>query len=187
MKYIKTNGKVIFVGLVELLIGILLFIDPIRFTSGILRGVGVVVLVYGGVCLLSYFTTEPMQAALEQTLSKGLLMILLGGFLTFMTERAISVFPLLTHLYGIIILIVGVLKLQQCVDLLRLKTSCWYLAGINAVLAIAFAAVILSDPFETAIILWRVAAAALIVEALLDTVILILIGKVEEKIEKGTK
>ena len=50
-------------GLVELLIGILLFVDPIGFPSGILKIVGVILLFFGLFCLLRYFTTEPMQAA----------------------------------------------------------------------------------------------------------------------------
>lgn len=166
------KGIALLAALVELLIGILLFIEPIQFTSGILLGVGVVLLAFGVVCLIRYFRAEPLQAALEQNLSKGLVMILLGGFLAFQTERAIAVFPLLTHLYGIAILIMGIMKVQQGVDLLRLKLKYWFLAGINAVMAILFALVILSNPFTSTIVLWRVAAVSLILEAFLDIVVL---------------
>lgn len=168
------KGIALLGALAELLTGILLFIEPIRFTSGILLGVGVILLIFGAVCLLRYFRAEPMRAALERNLAKGLVMLLLGGFLAFQTERAISLFPLLTHLYGIAILIVGIVKLQQGVDLLRLRMRYWSLAGINAVLAILFAAVILSDPFASTIALWRVAAISLIVEAVLDIAVLFL-------------
>ena len=168
------KGVAFLAALVELLIGILLFINPISFTSGILLGVGVVLLAFGVVCLIRYFRAEPVQAALEQNLSKGLIVLLLGGFLAFQTERAISLFPLLTHLYGVAILIVGVVKFQQGVDLLRLKLKYWFLAGINAVMAILFALIILNNPFASTIILWRVAAVSLILEAFLDIVVLFL-------------
>ena len=177
MGFLKQNGSAIVAGLLELLTGILLFVDPVGFTSGILMAVGVILLIGGVVCLIHYFKTEPLQAALEQNFSKGLVMILLGGFLALRTQQAIALFPLLTHLYGVAILIIGVVKLQQGVDLLRLKARFWFLAGVNALLAIAFAVVILSNPFASTIILWRVAAISLIVEAVLDIVVLIMTGK----------
>ena len=177
MRFIKQNGSSIVSGLVELLIGILLFIDPVGFTSGILTAVGAVLLVCGVVCLIHYFNTEPVQAALEQNFSRGLVMILLGGVLVLRTGQVMALFPLLTHLYGVAILIVGVVKLQQGVDLLRLKIRYWFLAGVNALLAIVFAAVILSNPFASTLVLWRVAAISLIVEAVLDVVVVIMTGK----------
>ena len=177
MGFIKQNGSAIVAGLVELLVGILLFVNPEGFTSGILMAVGAILLVCGVVCLIHYFNTDPVQAALEQNFSKGLVMILLGGFLALRTQQAIHFFAAITHLYGIAILIIGVVKLQQSVDLLRLKARYWFLAGINAVLAVLFATVILSNPFTTTIVLWRVAAISLIVEAVLDVVVLIMTGK----------
>ena len=169
MGFIKQNGSAIVAGLVELLIGILLFVDPVGFTSGILMAVGVILLICGMVCLIRYFRTEPVQAALEQNFSKGLLMILLGGVLALWTQQIIDLF-LFAHLYGVAILIIGIVKLQQSVDLLRLKTRYWFLAGVNALLAIVFAAIILSDPP----VLWQLAAISLIVEAVLDVVVLIM-------------
>ena len=174
MGFIKQNGSAIVAGLVELLIGILLFVDPVGFTSGILMAVGVILLICGVVCLIRYFNTEPVQAALEQNFAKGLVMILLGGFLALRTQQAIALFPLLTHLYGIAILIIGVVKLQQGVDLLRLKARFWFLAGINALLAVLFAVIILSNPFASTVVLWRVAAISLIAEAVLDIAVLFL-------------
>ena len=176
MGFLKQNGSAIVAGLVELLVGILLFVNPEGFTSGILMAVGAVLLICGVFCMIHYFNTDPVQAALEQNFTKGLIMILLGGFLTLRTQQAIRFFTAITHLYGIAILIIGVVKLQQSVDLLRLKARYWFLAGVNAVLAILFAAVILSNPFTTTIVLWRVAAIALIVEAVLDLVVLIMTG-----------
>ena len=174
MRFIKKNGSAIAAGLVELLIGILLFVDPEGFTSGILIAVGAILLLRGVVCLIRYFRTEPVQAALEQNFSRGLIMILLGCILALRTEQVMGLFPLLAQLYGIAILVVGVVKLQQGVDLLRLKSRFWFLAGINALLAIVFGAVILGNPFASTIVLWRVSAISLIVEAVLDIAVLFL-------------
>ena len=54
--------------------------------------------------------------------------------------------------------------------MLRLKSRFWFLAGVNALLAIVFAAIILNDPP----ILWQLAAISLIVEAILDIAVLFL-------------
>ena len=172
MKFLKQNGGSIVAGLVELMVGVLLFVKPEEFTSGILMAVGIVLLVGGGVCLIHYFNTEPVQAALEQNFSKGLVLILLGGILVLRTQQIIDL-SLLTQLYGIAILVIGLFKLQQSVDLLRLKARFWFLAGVNALLAIVFAVIILNDPP----ILWQLAAISLILEAVLDIVVLIMTGK----------
>ena len=177
MGFLKKNGSTIVAGLVELLIGILLFVDPAGFTAGILKVVGVILLLCGVVCLIRYFRTEPVQAALEQNFSKGLVMILLGVILALQTELVMGIFPLLAQLYGIAILVIGLVKLQQGVDLLRLKARFWFLAGINALLAVVFSAIILGNPFASTIVLWRVAAISLILEAVLDVVVLIMTGK----------
>ena len=177
MGFVKKNGSIIVAGLVELLIGVLLFVDPVGFTSGILKAVGGILLICGVVCLLSYFNTDPVQAALERNFSKGLVMILLGCVLALRTEQVIGLFPLLAQLYGAAILLVGIVKLQQGVDLLRLKSRFWFLAGVNALLAIVFAAIILGNPFTSTIVLWRVAAISLIMEAVLDVVVLIMTSR----------
>ena len=169
MGFLKQNGGAIVAGLVELLIVILLFVDTVGFASGILMDVGVILFLCGVVCLIRYFRTEPVQAALEQNFSKGLIMILLGVLFVLWTETIITLFPF-ARLCGVAILIIGVVKLQQGVDLLRLKSRFWFLAGINALLAIVFAAIILSDPP----ILWQLAAISLIVEAILDIAVLFL-------------
>lgn len=169
MGFIKQNGSAIVAGLVELLIGILLFVDPEGFTSGILKAVGVILFLCGVVCLIRYFNTEPVQAVLEQNFSKGLIMILLGVLFVLWTETIMTLFPF-ARLCGAAILIIGVVKLQQSVDLLRLKARFWFLAGVNALLAIVFAVIILNDPP----ILWQLAAISLIVEAVLDIAVLFL-------------
>ena len=183
MEFVKEKGSAIVAGLVELLIGILLFVDPVGFTSSILMIVGCILLICGVFCLIRYFTTDPMQAALERNFSKGLVLILIGGILALRTQQVMALFPLLAQLYGIAILVIGIVKLQQGVDLLRLKARFWFLAGINALLAIAFAVLILSNPFASTVALWRVAAISLIVEAVLDVAVLIMTGRKQGGVE----
>lgn len=135
--------------------------------------VGAVLLVAGIWCVIRYFTTPPAMATLEQQLTKGLISLLIGGFFLFRNEQVISIFPLLTQIYSIVILFTGMIKLQGGVDFLRLKQPFWYLPTISAVLSILLSVIILMNPFGSTVVLWRLAAVMLIADAVLDMVTLI--------------
>ncbi len=176
MKYLKRNGKTILSGLLELVVGVLLFIDPTGLTNMILKGIGIVLLLCGAVCVVRYFRTDPTQAMLEQSLFKGLLMLLVGCCLIFWTKLVENLFPVLAQVYGLVILVAGIMKAQQTVDLLRMRIRYWFLSGLGTVAAIVFAVLLLRNPFASVETLWMVAAISLIVEAVLDLVVLIFTG-----------
>ncbi len=152
----------------EIIIGILLLINPVVFTLGIIKTLGVVLAIMGIFNIVGYFRTAPEEAAQGSGLVKGLLFI--GGAFVclFKTQWLIAAFPLITVLYGIIILITGIGKLQWAVDLLRLKQKHWYMDLIGAVLSVIFAVVILMNPFTSTGVLWTFIAISLIVEAIMD-------------------
>jgi len=154
--------------LAEIIIGILLLINPVGFTAGIIMTLGVVLAVMGVSSVVGYFRAEPEDAAQSSGLMKGLLLV--GGAFVclFKTQWLIAAFPLITVFYGVIILITGISKLQWAVDLLRLKQKYWFVALIGALLSIIFAAVILMNPFASTGILWTFIAISLIVEAVMD-------------------
>lgn len=176
MRYLRRNGKTILSGILELLVGILLFINPEGLTNVIFKGIGIVLLFCGAFCAVQYFRTEPMRAVLEQNLFKGLLMLLVGCCLTFYTGVLGTVFAELARVYGLVILIAGIMKIQQTVDLLRLKVRFWFLSVLGALAALVFAGLLLFYPFETTGALWQLAAISLIVEAVLDIVLLLFTG-----------
>ena len=107
-------------------------------------------------------------AALEQQLIRGLLMLLLGLFCIFNARWFIATFPVLTMLYGVGLLVVGVAKVQWTVDILRVKVGRWYLPGISALVSLVCAAIILFNPFASTVALWVFIGVALIVEAAVD-------------------
>ncbi|MBC8543412.1 HdeD family acid-resistance protein [Bianquea renquensis] len=169
----KKTGSII-ICICELLVGILLLINPVGFTTTIIIAVGIVLILTGIGSLISYFRTEPVYAARSQNLAKGLISIVAGLFCAFRSRWFIAVFPLLTMLYGVAILLTGIAKIQWAVDMLRLKMSKWFLAAIGAALSILFAAVILMNPFNSTTFLWTFVAVSLIVEAALDAIALLL-------------
>lgn len=187
MQIIRNNVKEIIFFVIELVIGILLLINPIGFTTGIIIAGGVGIGSAGVLCIFKYFRQEPEEAKKGHHFSIGLLLIMIGLFCVIRSDWFIATFPILTVIYGIFMLLTGISKIQTMVDMLRLKNSKWFWAGVNAAVSIVCAVLILWSPFTSTTLLWIFAGVSLIVEAILDivTIFLAYIGKkvVEDIIE----
>lgn len=170
-KYEVMNHVVM--ALCELGIGILLLVDPIGFTVWIFLSLGIGLLVLGIMEIVTYFRTEAVSLFQRQDLAIGLAEIAAGLFCIFRYNWFIVTFPLLTILYGVLILLTGFIKIQWTVDMIRMKQKKWYLAAVSAVLSVIFAWVILDNPFTSTAVLWTFVAVSLIVEAVVDVVALI--------------
>ena len=167
--------------LVEVIIGILLLVNPIGFTSGIIIAFGIVLMIMGISTTIKYFRTEPEEAAVSQILVKGLLMLLAGAFCAFNSHWFIATFPVLTLVYGVVILLTGITKVQWTIDIIRMKRSKWFWAAISAAISIVCGIVIITSPFSTTAVLWMFIGISLIVEAVFD-----MIGSIFGNREKAT-
>lgn len=174
MKTFKENINNIALCLFEFIVGILLLINPIGFTSGIIKIIGFVLIILGIIEIVKYFKESVKEASIGQTLVKGLLSVLAGGFCAFKTEWFVVTFPVLTIIYGIIILITGIGKVQLTVDMLRQKNKKWFWAAINAFISIICAIVILNSPFSSTAILWIFTGITLIFEGVLDILTMVM-------------
>ena len=157
----------------ELLIGILLLVDPLGFTSSVLLLLGAILTIVGIAKIVTYFRLEAQLASQNGGLVTGLLLVLLGLFCIFKWEWFLMTFPVLTAIYGVITLVNGINKVQWSIDLLRFKQRYWFIAMIGAALTLIFGIIILLNPFTSTTILWTFIAVAMIVEAILDIVALI--------------
>lgn len=181
MKHVKQNFSNIIVCIFEAVIGILLLVNPVGFTSGILVLFGAALILAGLLSIVRYFRTPAMEAALGQLLVKGLVLLVAGGFCAFNYTWFLVTFPLLSVVYGVGILLAGLSKIQWAVDMLRMHKKRWFLATASAVISIVCAVVILSNPFTSSAILWMFAGISLIVEAVFDAVALIVAGRSKEE------
>lgn len=168
VKTAKDHRAALLVSLCEVIVGVLLLVNPVRFTSGIIIALGTVLALAGAVNVVKYFRSAPLQAAQEQRLSKGLVMLLAGVFCVFRSGWFIATFPVLTLLYGVGLLVVGLTKVQWTVDLLRLKHDFWFVAGIGAAASIVCGAIIIGNPFGSTVALWIFIGIALLAEAVCD-------------------
>lgn len=99
----------------------------------------------------------------------------------FQREWIITTFPLLTVVYGVVILLTGIMRIQWAADMLRMKKEQWYMAGAGAAVSVVLAIIILLKPFKSTIVLWRFVAVSLIIGAVIDLVILVFINQVKEE------
>lgn len=172
-KVIRSTGNLL-TCIFEVLIGVLLLIDPVGFTSGIIVIFGIVLTVIGAASLFRYFRNDAETAAQESGLAKGLIFVIFGLFCALKSEWFIITFPLLTVLYGILTLISGVSKVQWAVDMLRAKQKYWFVEVIGAVLTIVCAVLILGNPFTSTAFLWTFIGVTMIIEAIVDIVAFVL-------------
>lgn len=168
MSTLKRSMNGIIMSLVELIIGILLLINPVGFTSGIIIVFGIILMFCGLVNIVKYFRAEPEDAAAKQLLAKGLAELLVGAFCAFRSHWFVVTFPVLTLIYGVVILFAGLTKVQWAVDMLRLKRKKWFLAMISAAVSIVCGVVIITSPFSSTAVLWMFTGISLIVEAVFD-------------------
>lgn len=186
MKILKQNANGILLCLFELIIGILLMINPVTFTSGIVIACGIIIIILGLVNIIKYFCMDIQEAVMSQNLLKGLILLLAGALCVFNYKWFFATFSLLTVIYGAMILLAGLGKIQWTVNMIRLKREKWFLMGISAVISIICAIVIIANPFATITILWQFTGISLIVEAIFDVVSLILNRQKKEIEDKET-
>lgn len=168
MSQFKRSTSNLLMCIAELLVGILLLINPIGFTSGIIITLGIILALNGLHCCIRYFREDPEEAAEQGSLVKGLIFLITGLFCAFKSEWFFATFPVLTVIYGVVTLMTGIRKIQWAFDMLRQKQKYWFVALIGAVLTLTFAILILCNPFSTTAILWTFIAVSLIVEAVVD-------------------
>ncbi len=174
MKTLKHSGNAILMCIIEVVIGILLLINPIGFTAGIIIVAGIALMVSGLLNVVRYFRSSPIEAAAGQLLMQGLIALLAGAFCTFNPEWFIITFPMIAILYGIAVLVGGLGKVQITMDMLRAKNSKWWWGAISAVISIICAFVMINNPFSSTVALWWFTGISLIIEAIFDMITLIM-------------
>ena len=171
MKLLKQNGNGILLCLLEIAVGILLLINYEKLTEFIIIGAGVVLLAIGIVTIIKYFRTEATEARLGQLLTKGLTESALGAFCLIKTDLFKNHLDLLVVIYGIVILVAGLNKVQIMADLIRCKNDKWFMYGISALVTVICAIIIIALAGTGWI--WLFIGIYLIAQAVLDVAALI--------------
>ena len=181
---IREKFSVAVLSIIEILVGILLLTSPMGFTAWIIVMTGFILMVSGVLKIVGYFRAPAEEAVFQRNLTSGILSVLLGLWCMFRSEWFIALFPLLTTLYGILILVNGVVKVQWAADMIRLKKRRWGWMALSAAVTVVCAVVVLRHPFAATATLWMFIGITMIVEAVIDIIAIIFIQK--NKTGEGT-
>ena len=173
---VKTNRNVLILLLLEITVGVLLFIDAQSFANLIFIIVGAFFIIKAVQGTVEYFRTPAEVAVLGQGFATSLVCLAIGCFLVFQSQWLVSLFPALAAVFGVALILMGFSKVQWAVDLLRVKNSKWYFPAIGATLAIVCGAIICSGTFSNDGLL-VFSAIAMLAGAVIDIVSIVMAVK----------
>lgn len=177
-KFMDRFGGVV-TAVCELGVGIALLINASWFSETCITIIGVVVAAMGIFELLGYFRMSPEDGMESMGMTKALLGLLAGFFCVFRTDWFTDTFKVLSMLYGVGMLLVGVRKLAGTVDMLRLKNGGWTWKLLSGAATTACAVVTLAVDFDGDG-MWIFIGVALIVLAVIDVAAMVMCAKMKK-------
>lgn len=146
-------------------LGVLLIVLP-AFSAALLGVLcGILLLLFGCVRLVGYFSKDLYRLAFQYDLASGILLMALGIILLVHPK---SLLPFLCVALGLFILIDGLFKVQIALDSRRFGLSSWWLILILALLTGLFGLVLLFRPGEGGRLLMILLGAAMLFEGILN-------------------
>ncbi len=178
MKKFLKNANSGIICLIEIIVGVLLLVDPHSFISYILIIAGAFIAVTGIISLIKYFVAKPAEAE-KGGLTGALVSLSIGAFLMVKNNIATAWITIITIIFGAAILYTGYQKLEKAVEKMRNKQY-FLVSLISALVTIVFAVLIIFVIPDKAI--WVFIGVALIVEAAIDLADMI-VGAIKGKKE----
>ena len=174
MKKIKLPDEFSTLALAGILLGLVLLIWPSLSGRLICYAIAAVLAVYGVYRIVCYFTRDIVLTMLRRDLAAGLAALVGALFLILRPELLISLLPVL---FGLALLVGAISELQAAFDLRRMEDDRWYYPLIAAAVQGVLGAVILANPFGTAMVLMRFIGASLVVEGICELVFSLLVRR----------
>lgn len=145
--------------------GVILVIYPGAVTEMMAYALAIGFFALAVICFYNYFNRTALEATFRNDLVIGIGALVLGVIAIAKKGEIINFIPLIL---GIVIIVSGVKKLQDAINMIRLKVNGWLTVAILAVVATAFGIVMvcLADEAKNAII--RVIGIGLIFSGLSD-------------------
>lgn len=167
-KKLSINGIAICV--FEIVVAVLLILNPLAFTKAIVIIAALALITVGIINIVKYFKDEPEVAAKGHCLMVGLGALSGGLICLFKHGWIVVTISLFTVVYGIFIFISGLAKVQTAVDMLRVKSKKWLFPAIGAAISIICAIIIVCNPLKT---MWVFIGITLLVQAVFDIIVII--------------
>jgi len=187
MKKLRLALPVLLTAVFEIIFGVLLFKDPTTFTKTVLLLFGIMLLAVGIVSLIRYLKVnrEGGNTAVNSlTLAAAIVSLVIGAICSFAPGAVITLFAVIAVVYGIILLITGVLKCQTFFAGRALGVKSPFLILLSSLVTIICGIVIIANPFKSTEVMLQFLGVALIAQAVLDIVAVIQIFMVAKVVEK---
>ena len=126
-----------------ILIGILFLADPNTSGKIVCYILGGILCAIGVVNIISYFTTPVQMPEYNLSLVRAIIFIGLGVFVLAKPDKVMDVLPVVM---GIAVLIDSLVKLQNAIDMLRLRQKSWLYTLIVAVVLAVLGGIMVAKP-----------------------------------------
>ena len=166
MKMLKElKWEAILTGVLYILLGIVALVVPETMQKTLGYVIGIVLIVAGLISIICYLLRDAKENYYHNEFVFGLVGMVLGAAVLYKVEVIISLIP---FILGILVLFSGCSKLQDAIDLKRLGYGRWIGMLVVAVINIILGIVLICNPFQAAIVLFRVLGVGLIISGVSD-------------------
>lgn len=166
MKMLKElKWEAILTSVLYILLGIVALVVPETMQKTLGYLIGIVLILAGAVSMICYLLRDARENYYHNEFVFGLIGIVVGVAVLYKVEVIISLIP---FILGILVLFSGCSKLQDAIDLKRLNYGSWVGMLVLAVINIILGIVLICNPFQAAVLLFRVLGAGLILSGASD-------------------
>lgn len=164
-----------------IVLGLVLVIFPATTARTICYMIAGIAIVVGLVNLVVYFTRNITRNYYRNDFVMGLMMVVLGIFVIYKADLVIALVP---FIIGLCIIVSGLFKLQGALDVQRMGGNSVVILGL-AIVNVVIGILMVINPFESALLLYRLLGVGLLFSGLTDMVsTLYLSGKMHHYMKK---
>ena len=166
MKFLKElKWDALFTGVLYILLGIVALLIPETMERLLGYLIGAVLILAGAVSMISYLLRDAHQNYYHNDFLHGLIGIVLGIMILYKVNIIISLVPVVL---GVLVLVSGLSKLQDVIDLKRMEYGNWIVMLVLAIINLVLGLVLIFNPMKTAAVLFRLLGVGLIFSGVTD-------------------
>ena len=148
--------------------GILFILLPEVTLVVLCRVIGIIMMVFGAVRLVGYYSKDLYRLAFQYDLEFGIVMAVLGLLVVIYPEKAVNVLCLA---YGIITLTDALFRIRIAFEAKRFGIRVWWIVFVAAILTGIVAAVLMFRPGESAKVITVLLGISLVAEGILSALV----------------
>ena len=170
------NGYII-VAVIFCALGIWLIADPVGSAERICILAGILFIADGIIKIIGYFSHDFYCLAFQFDLGSGILMIAVGALILI---RRNSILRLLFVIFGLLILVDALLRIQMSVEAKKFGLGLWWVILIVAIITGVFGMILLIDPAGGAKLTMIFTGVAFLLEGILKLCVVIYTVKIRD-------